>query len=185
MDLHGQALSSMNTMLLRERYTRCQRSEVPETDYGSRCTVHDCKANDVRCTNERTVLRLGVVDYLIPVTRGQRRVTSGELAVRIQKLGIHGLDGSAASRKLQTPSTKSQTTHNETGLRAGATGIPDSRLPRAEQRDGGAGCRQSICSVHGRPEPQFSRGLGGPGTAPRLASADPPRGTPDPSTTVT
>jgi hypothetical protein len=36
---------------------RCKKSEVPETDYGSRCTMHD----------ERTMLRFGVLVCLIPV----------------------------------------------------------------------------------------------------------------------
>jgi hypothetical protein len=42
----------------------------------------------------RAMLRFGVVVSLVPVTEGQRRVTSDELAVRMQKPGIWKLDAS-------------------------------------------------------------------------------------------
>ena len=59
------------------------------------------------------------------------------------------------------------------------------RLQISDWRSGGAGCRRSICSGQAQLKPQFSRGVGSPGTALGVASAELPRGAPNLSTTVT
>jgi hypothetical protein len=113
----------------------------------------------------RALLRFGAVVSLIPMRRGKLRVAS------------YGLRVAKGQRRVTSLAV-------ETGkLEIHDLGGIGGYLP-SDERGGGVGCRQSMCSIHGRPEPQFCRGVGGPGTALRLASADPPRCTPHPSTTV-